>query len=163
MRWLAYFMSWLANHRPTPVKQLGPGKPDPEPVDTDQLTVNFHISEFKTRDGTPVPDKYRDNAQLLADNLQVLRDEIKKPIKLISAYRHPAYNKKVGGAKSSQHLTASAADMVVKGMSAKRVADKVSQLIKDGKMKKGGLGRYPHFTHYDVRPKNARWGSNKKK
>lgn len=39
-----------------------------------KLEENFHISEFKCKDGTKVPEEYLDNVKKLAKNLQVLRD-----------------------------------------------------------------------------------------
>jgi uncharacterized protein YcbK (DUF882 family) len=37
------------------------------------------------------------------------------------------------------------------------VKDTIVELIKEGKMKKGGIGLYTTFTHYDVRGFNRRW------
>lgn len=122
-----------------------------------QLTKNFSLHEFYTHDGTPVPEKYMDNVKELAKNLQVIRDEIKEPLRINSAYRHPAYNKKIGGAKNSQHLTASAADLTAKNYTPKQLAAVIERLIKEGKVKQGGIGVYPGFTHYDIRGKKARW------
>lgn len=122
-----------------------------------QLTKNFSLHEFYTHDGTPVPEKYMDNVRELAKNLQVIRDEIGEPLRINSAYRHPAYNKKIGGAKNSQHLTASAADVTAKNYTPKQLAAVIERLIKQGKVKQGGIGIYPGFTHYDIRGKKARW------
>ena len=124
-----------------------------------QLENNFHLREFRCKDGTDVPDDLMDNVKKLAKNLQVLRDHIQKPITIISGYRTPEYNKKCGGVKRSQHLLAKAADIVVSGMTSLEVRDTIIQLIKDGKMDSGGVGIYPTFTHYDVRGRNSRWGS----
>jgi uncharacterized protein YcbK (DUF882 family) len=123
----------------------------------DRLTDNFHIKEFKCRDGSSVPDVYLENVKLLAENLQVLREHIGKPIIVISGYRSPKYNRKIGGARKSQHMKAAAADIIVRGMKPDEVREVILQLIKDGKMKKGGVGRYTTFIHYDVRGWNARW------
>lgn len=122
-----------------------------------QLTENFHLSEFNCRDGRKVPPQYMDNVQKLANNLQVLRDEIGQPININSCYRPPDYNKRIGGAKNSQHLTASAADITTKGKTPRQLAAIVEKLIAKGKMKQGGLGIYPGFIHYDIRPRKARW------
>lgn len=122
-----------------------------------QLTKNFKLSEFDCKDGTPVPDILLPNVKELADNLQKLRDAIGKPIHINSAFRTVAYNEKIGGASKSQHLLGKAADIVVKDMTPKEVADKIEELIKAGKMKQGGLGRYKNFTHYDIRGNKARW------
>jgi uncharacterized protein YcbK (DUF882 family) len=122
-----------------------------------QLTKNFHLSEFACRDGTPVPKELMPNVKLLADNLQVLRDDIKEPLHLNSGYRTPQYNKKIGGAKNSQHPKAKAADLTAKSFTPKQLAARIEKLIAAGKMKQGGIGIYPGFVHYDVRGIKARW------
>ena len=125
-----------------------------------QLTKNFKLSEFKCRDGTQVPDELIENVQLLAENLQVLRDKIDRPITVISGYRSPKYNRKIGGARKSQHMKASAGDIIVRGMKPDDVRAEILTLIKEGKMAKGGVGRYTTFTHYDTRGWNARWSGS---
>lgn len=122
-----------------------------------KLTENFSLHEFRCRDGSDVPDDLMDNVRELAENLQVLRDHIGKPIRVISGYRSPKYNKKIGGARRSQHMLAKAGDLVVSGMTPDEVKAAIVELIKEGKMKKGGVGLYTHFTHYDVRGRNTRW------
>lgn len=122
-----------------------------------KLTPNFSLSEFRCKDGTDVPEDLMDNVSLLCENLQVLRDHIGMPIRVISGYRSPKYNRRIGGARKSQHMTAKAADIKVRGMSPAEVKEVIVQLIKEGKMMKGGIGLYTTFTHYDVRGRNARW------
>lgn len=122
-----------------------------------KLTANFNLSEFGSKDGEPVPDSLIPNVQELAENLQVLRDNVQAPITVNSGYRSPAHNKAVGGAPKSQHLEGNAADIVVKGLSANRVADIIEDLIGLGLMRNGGLGRYNTFTHYDIRDVPGRW------
>jgi uncharacterized protein YcbK (DUF882 family) len=122
-----------------------------------QLTSNFKLSEFKCRDGTEVPPDMRESVQLLAENLQVLRDTLNRPIRVISGYRSPTYNTKIGGAKKSQHMLAKAADIKIKGMSPPEVKAEIEKLIKSGDMHAGGVGLYTTFTHYDIRGRNARW------
>lgn len=125
-----------------------------------QLTKNFNLSEFKCRDGSDVPDELLENVQRLAKNLQVLRDHIGRPIRVISGYRSPSYNRKIGGAKKSQHMVAKAADIKVEGMSPDDVWKTILLLIKEGRMASGGVGRYKTFTHYDHRGRNARWSGS---
>ena len=122
-----------------------------------KITTNFSLSEFKCRDGSDVPEDMMDNVILLCENLQVLRDHIGKPIHVISGYRSPKYNRRIGGARRSQHMLAKAADIKIKGMDPSEVKEVIVQLIKEGKMKSGGVGLYRTFTHYDVRGRNARW------
>ena len=122
-----------------------------------KLTNNFYLCEFKCNDGVEVPTELIPNVQMLADNLQVLRDFVGVPISINSAYRHKEYNRSVGGSSRSQHLYAKASDIVVKGMPSNLVHELIEELIKEGKMHDGGLGRYNNFVHYDVRQKKARW------
>jgi len=122
-----------------------------------QLTKNFHIDEFQSRDGAVMPPEVADNILKLAVNLQVLRDYVNKTIKINSGYRSPAWNKKVGGVTNSQHMKGTASDIVVSGMSPIEVAQTIESLIASGKMQQGGIGIYPNFTHYDIRGTKARW------
>ncbi len=111
---------------------------------------HFKLEEFACKDGTPVPEEFYSNVQELMNNLEVIREHFGTfAIKINSGYRTPAYNKSVGGAKKSQHLTASAADFRM-NITPRIVQDAVEQLQKEGKIKEGGLGRYPTFTHYDI-------------
>lgn len=122
-----------------------------------QLTPNFHLVEFMCKDGSPVPTNLIPNVKLLAQNLQVLRDHLKEPVRILSGYRTPSHNKKIGGAKASQHLQAKAGDLTVKSKTPKQLAAVIEKLIAEKKMKQGGLGIYKGFVHYDVRNGKARW------
>lgn len=126
------------------------------------LSKDFKLKEFRSRDGAPFTPEVYQNLTVLAKNLQVLRDYVKKPISINSGYRSPAYNDKLaakgtGAVKNSFHTKGMAADIVIKGMTPSEVANTIESLIKAGKMQQGGLGRYPTFTHYDVRGTRARW------
>ena len=118
-----------------------------------KLTKNFSLSEFQCKDaaGTPVPDRYAANVQGLAVNLQGLRDDLGGPLHIVSGYRTPDHNKKVNGAKNSQHLYAKAADIAA-GETPRQLYNRILKLIKAGKMKDGGLGLYPSWVHYDIGP-----------
>ena len=122
-----------------------------------KLTKNFFISEFACKDGSEVPMDLIENVKILAEQLQVLRDFFDLPITINSSYRTKNHNKKVGGAKNSQHLLGKAADIVVLSISAKETQKAIELLISNGKMKEGGLGSYNSFTHYDIRNSKARW------
>jgi hypothetical protein len=57
-------------------------------------------------------DKVIKNLELLAKNiLQPIRDHFDKAIHVVSGYRSPGLNKKVGGASNSQHLIGQAVDI----------------------------------------------------
>tara|TARA_A100001391_G_scaffold52724_2_gene32218 strand:+ start:648 stop:1049 length:402 start_codon:yes stop_codon:yes gene_type:complete len=127
-----------------------------------QITKNFHLKEWScktTPQKTGVPWDLVPNVVECAENLQVLRDHIGKAITLISGWRSPLYNKKIGGATKSKHMTGQAADIRVKGMKPDEIAEIIETLIEEGKMKQGGLGVYPksNFVHYDCRGTRARW------
>lgn len=122
-----------------------------------KLTANFNLSEFNCKDGSEIPLIYRSNVKELAEQLEALREKLGSPIFINSGYRSPHYNKKIGGVKTSQHLTGKAADIRVPGYRPRDVAQAIEQLIAQGKMKEGGIGVYPTFVHYDIRGTKARW------
>ena len=114
-----------------------------------KLTTNFSLSEFNKRNYNVPTDVLR-NLIELAKNLQVLRDEVKKPIKITSGYRPAELNAKVGGASKSRHITGQAADFKIEGYTPKQVAAIIEKLIAAGKMKQGGIGTYSTWVHYDT-------------
>lgn len=122
-----------------------------------KLSQNFDSKEFECRDGSETPCEVLINLKEVALNLQVLRDYFGIPIVVNSGYRSPNYNKRVGGAKSSQHLLGKAADITVAGKRPVQIKAAIEKLIGEGKMKNGGVGQYATFVHYDVRDKSARW------
>lgn len=124
-----------------------------------KLTNNFSRQEFDCKDGTKVPQKYMANLQELANNLQVLRDYINEPVMITgSGYRTVSHNKSLqNAAKNSQHLTASAADINARNYTPVMLRNAIEKLIKQGKMKQGGLKAYRGFVHYDIRGTKARW------
>jgi uncharacterized protein YcbK (DUF882 family) len=122
-----------------------------------KITNNFSLQEFNSKCGRAIPNNVLPNIIELAKNLQVLRDAVAKPITITSGYRSPERNAKIKGAKNSQHLKGTAADIKVTGMTPKEVALVIEGLIEQGKMKEGGIGIYRTWVHYDIRGKKARW------
>jgi len=127
------------------------------------MTKNFNKSEFESKCGSEMPEEVYHNVVKVANQLQYLRDYLKKPIKINSAYRSPEHNAKVGGVPKSQHLLGKAADIVVKGMPTEIVHAYIEDAISDGEMLQGGLGLYDTFVHYDIRGTKARWDYRKNK
>ena len=125
------------------------------------MTKNFNISEFECKCGCEMPPEVYSNIIKLANQLQILRDIVSKPIKINSAYRCEKHNKKVGGVKNSQHLLGKAADIQVKGYKPEILAGLIDELIYDGHMLQGGIGVYNTFVHYDFRKTKARWDYRK--
>ena len=87
-----------------------------------------------------------------------LRASFGKPCRVLSSYRSPAYNRRVGGVSRSQHLQFNALDITIKGVSAKRVYERLLEWRQEGRFT-GGLGYYPSsgFVHIDTRGYNATW------
>lgn len=126
-------------------------------VDPNFLTDHFTWSEFESKDGAKMPPDVKENIKELAKNLEVIRAAAGKPIKINSGYRSPAHNSEVGGKTFSQHMLGRAADFVISGMTTKEIHSLVESLIKQGKIKQGGLGLYSSWIHYDTRGTKARW------
>jgi uncharacterized protein YcbK (DUF882 family) len=135
-----------------------------------KLTKNFSLDEFiesrfyDEESQEKVWESYNEDIgdllpyiSKLASNLQALRDSIKKPVCINISYRPVWWEHKQSRSGNSQHCLGKAADIVVPGMTPDEVADKIEELISDGDMLQGGLGRYESFTHYDIRKTKARW------
>lgn len=122
-----------------------------------QLTRNLNLDEFTSHDGVPVPPERYDAVRWLAENLQVIRDYLNRPITVISGFRTAEHNDAVDGANKSKHLTAEAADIAAEGMAAKELHDAVLHLISIGAIHNGGVGLYAGWVHYDTRATPTRW------
>lgn len=112
------------------------------------LSPFFSKREFRCKDGSEHPI-----APALVAMLEAIRARFERPITVISGYRSPTHNAKVGGAKNSKHLTGEAADIRVEGVSPEEVYDWASRYFSSG-----GIGCYKSWVHVDCRPTRARWG-----
>lgn len=83
-----------------------------------KLSKNFTLAELcATSTGvknTPTQDVVNNLTHLVEEVLQPLRDLYGKPITINSGYRCEALNKRVGGARTSQHMTGQAADITTR-------------------------------------------------
>lgn len=122
-----------------------------------KLTPHFLLSELTSHDGTPVPAKYIANARAICERAEVLRAEV-GPLFVTSGYRTASWNRRVGGAKGSFHLTASALDLTSRSVLARDLAKLYEALIKAGKVPDGGLGLYNNWIHIDL-GRRRRWGT----
>ena len=113
------------------------------------LSEHFKVYEFRCKDNTDPIFVSR----ALVDVLECIRVHFKKPVYINSAYRNPAYNAMIGGAKRSMHMYGMAADIHINGVSPKDIADYAESLMPDS----GGIGIYDNFCHIDVRPVKSRW------
>jgi zinc D-Ala-D-Ala carboxypeptidase len=87
------------------------------------------------------------------DKLQALRDRLNKPLIIRSAYRSPAHNRAVGGARASKHMDGTAFDIAMTNhdpVAFEAAARAVGFL---------GFGYYPRsgFMHIDLGPARS-WG-----
>lgn len=107
---------------------------------------NFQVKEYACNDGSN---------EILIDGELVVRDQALRDMYGVttfnSAYRTPEYNKRIGGAKNSQHIHGRATDTVCRGASPLEVAMTAEA------WGMGGIGLYPTFTHIDTRSGRARW------
>jgi uncharacterized protein YcbK (DUF882 family) len=134
-----------------------------------KVTPHFSVAEFarpaRPARGfgieAPYPDEWiQARLKPLCGALEVLRARLGgKSIRIGSGYRDPAYNRAIGGARSSQHMAGRAADITVAGVAPAVVHATALALYQEGALEIGGLGRYPGFTHVDVRPgkRLVRW------
>lgn len=114
-----------------------------------KLSNNFKVSEFACKDGSDVIFI----APELVDVLQKIRDHFGKPVNINSGYRTNFHNNRIGGAKQSQHLYGTAADIYISGVSPEDIAA-YSETLLSGT---GGIGIYKNFVHVDVRRNKSRW------
>ena len=144
----------------------------------------FHPDEFKCRDGSPYPEAFEIRWTILSSDLDVIREAYGVPLIVVSGYRSPTHNQKIGGANQSQHMEGRAADLrpYKRNLSVgdiNRLHDVVNTLLEEGKLPAvGGVGCYPltkdprtnllfpGFVHVDVRPRPAdghiaRWTGEK--
>ena len=114
-----------------------------------RLSEHFKVYEFRCKDNTnPIFV-----SPTLVRVLESIRKHFNKPVHINSAYRNPAYNAMIGGAKNSMHMYGMAADIHIDGVTPKQIADFAETLMPDS----GGIGIYDNFCHIDVRYVKSRW------
>lgn len=112
-----------------------------------QLSKNFRLSEFVCKEGK---NEVLYDVRLI-DMLQKVRAKVGKPVYVVSGYRSPSYNTKVGGAKNSYHLRGEAADIYINGLSNRELA----QVCYDVGFR--GIGIYKGgVVHVDIRHEYGR-------
>lgn len=116
-----------------------------------QMRPNWHGKELRCKCGECQGFV---NAEAL-DALQRLRELHGKPLGLTSAYRCPAYNRKVGGARQSQHMLGQAFDIPWPSRSITRRTQFVEIAREVGFR---GFGYYASFVHIDTRARGTTWG-----
>lgn len=134
---------------------------------TTRLSPHFVLSEFATHDGTAVPDDLVDDyRRLCREVLEPLRDRY-GVCSVVSGYRHPAYNRRIGGAQRSVHMggrgngiAGVAADVRFAHGGPIQWSQAAEPLMRRAYPPGGGLGTYPGgggWIHVDTRGYRARW------
>lgn len=138
----------MSSYPTTRVDAVGPSK-------------HLSWSELACHDGTPYPAEWRhDRAVTLAREFEAIREALGVPLLVLSAYRTPEWNRRIGGAAKSQHLQGRALDLVpVKGTTVAQLYKAALARAQAPGSKLRGLGKYRGFVHIDVRPTTrlARW------
>lgn len=118
-----------------------------------KLAANFKSTEFDCKGRGCCYETII--TPLLVVYLQRIRNHFDAPVIINSGYRCNKHNKAVGGASGSKHRTGAAADIKVKGVSPRRVAQYAETIgIR-------GIGLYDTFVHIDTRTKKFYWYSHK--
>jgi hypothetical protein len=81
------------------------------------------------------------------------RHRLGRPLRINSGYRNAAYNRAISGSSGSIHMRGGALDLSGSPVTLRRILRE----LRDEGLFKGGIGRYPTFTHVDVRGKNVDW------
>ena len=89
--------------------------------------------------------------------LDAVRAALGRPIRIVSGYRDPAYNARVGGAPRSRHMSGDAVDIDLAGFDDQDRYVLVWRLIEHGFTSFGTYGRSPNLLHADMRPRAAIW------
>lgn len=103
----------------------------------------------------PQTVEHMQNIVRLAGEMEKVRRQFGRQIRVTSWYRPEPFNSRVGGARRSQHLSGRGIDITIPGMMGREVGTAVLPWWN------GGLGIYPgnrkHILHLDIGPKR-RWG-----
>lgn len=111
-----------------------------------KIAKNFKLKEFQCTCCKRVMIDSR-----LLKGIVLLRIMLNKPIYITSGYRCKKENERVKGYRTSYHMLGMAADIKVKDISIKELAD----IAKDIGFK--GIGEYKKHLHLDIRKVPYRW------
>ena len=131
-----------------------------------QITPHFRYAEFiksttaeqRHIDNT-MPKKYNSNLRCLCEQvLESIRQEYGKPIVITSGYRCQQLNDAIKGAKTSQHMYGSAADIKAKDGDNLKLWNVIMQMVKQGKLKCRQIiweygDKQPNWIHVSINDK----------
>lgn len=124
---------------------------------TDRRTPpGAHLSwdELACKDGTPYPLPLTARGRELGVVFEAIRAAAgHKPLYVNSAYRTAEYNRRIGGARHSQHVQGRALDLQPpRGMSVAVFYARIKRLAQSTVPQIRGIGQYRTFVHVDIRP-----------
>lgn len=117
---------------------------------------NSHYASGKAQGKNGLPPKsIRSRLVPVLRAADEARERLGSTIIILSAYRAPAYNAAIGGAKYSRHMECDALDLAAPKTSVTKLRTVLKQLRKEGWFT-GGMGlKYPSFVHIDNRGHNV--------
>ena len=125
----------------------------------DRITEHFRLAEFNSPDGSPVPSAaHKGLKRLCARYLEPMRGTFGKAT-VLSGYRTPAHNARVGGPEDSIHIYTLNPLQVAADVRFERGTPAEWAEFAEG-LKVPGVGRFDdmRYIHLDVRQGNpARW------
>lgn len=134
------------------------------------LSKNFNLEEFiysETAerygiDNTPSEEIKNNINELVVNVMQPIRDKYGKPIIINSGYRCPELNKKVGGSKTSRHLSGYACDFETKSGQNAELFNMIKEMIDNGEIEvdqliwEYGTRKNPNWIHIGLHENKMR-------
>lgn len=118
---------------------------------------NMTVTKVNVPSNRPANQNELDNLTNLAEVLQYIKDQLKIPITINSAYRSEAVNRAVGGASNSDHKIGQAVDFTSSAMTPKQIVDAIrglnlpyKQLILEIPAKADGTPKGSGWVHLSV-------------
>ncbi|MEL6479030.1 MAG: D-Ala-D-Ala carboxypeptidase family metallohydrolase [Pseudomonadota bacterium] len=93
----------------------------------------------------------------LVASLDRTRHGFGAPIRILSGYRDPRWNARIGGARRSRHLVSDAVDIDLTPFDHRGRYALMTHLLSNGFTSFGTYGTKPNLLHADMRPRAALW------
>ena len=131
----------LSSAEQTALINLGPDGTTQFKFNSSVLNMGKSVSDAGDNDGFARVDP---NVWV---KLTVVGRRMGKQFTVNSGYRSPEYNRRIGGAKRSMHMSGKAIDISTRGWSTEEKADFIRKCSQEGFL---GIGTYGTFIHIDI-------------